>query len=129
MSKLLRWLPVLLWAAFIFLLSSMPHPPSPGPSFPMKDKLGHWALYCVFGWLIAQALRRGHNLTLPKTFALAILIGSAYGASDEFHQRFVPHRSCDVMDWLADTLGTSAAAAAFYAYESHRSAKANRQPA
>jgi VanZ family protein len=129
MKRFLHWSPVLLWAIFIFCLSAMSKPPSPGPQFFMKDKLGHWALYCVFGWLIAQALRRGHNLALPKAFVLAILIGSAYGASDEFHQRFVPHRACDVMDWLADTLGTSAAAAAFYAYESHRSAKANRQPA
>jgi VanZ family protein len=129
MKRFLPWLPAFIWAGFIFALSAMSNPPTPGPQFPMKDKLGHWGLYCVLGWLIALALRRAHNLSLPKTFVLAILIGSAYGASDEFHQRFVPHRTCDVMDWLADTLGTSAAAAAFYAYESHRSAKANRQPA
>jgi hypothetical protein len=36
---------------------------------------------------------------------LTALIGSAYGAIDEFHQYFVPGRSCDVWDWLADTLG------------------------
>ena len=129
MNKFLRWLPALLWATFIFLLSAMANPPSPGPKFLMKDKLGHWGVYGVLGWLIAIALRRSHNLSLPKTFVLAILIGSAYGASDEFHQRFVPNRTCDVMDWFADTLGASAAAAAFYAYELHRSAKANRQPA
>ena len=129
MKKHLRWVPVLLWATFIFLLSAMANPPSPGPKFLMKDKLGHWGVYGVLGWLIAIALRRSHNLSLPKTFVLAILIGSAYGASDEFHQRFVPNRTCDVMDWFADTLGASAAAAAFYAYELHRSAKANRQPA
>jgi VanZ family protein len=129
MKRFLHWLPALIWVGFIFYLSSLEYPPSPGPQFALKDKFGHWGLYCVLGWLAALALRRAHNLSLPKTFVLAILIGSAYGASDEFHQRFVPHRSCDVMDWVADTLGASAAAAAFYAYESHRSAKANRQPA
>jgi len=129
MNKFLRWLPALLWAIFVFLLSAMSNPPIPGSHFPMKDKLGHWGLYCVLGWFIAFALRRAHNLSLPKTFVLAMLIGSAYGASDEWHQWFVPNRTCDVMDWLADTLGASSAAAAFYAYESHRSAKTNRQPA
>ena len=127
--KFLRWLPALLWAGGIFWLSALPHPPKPGPDFIYKDKVAHWMLYCVLGWLVAYALRRGHNLSLPKTVILAILITSAYGATDEFHQWFVPNRTCDVIDWLADTLGGSAAAAAFYAYESHRSAKANRQSA
>jgi VanZ family protein len=122
----LFWLPVIIWAIGIFLLSSLSHPPTPGPVFPMKDKVGHWILYSVLGWLVARALRHGHNLPLPKTIFLAIVLTSAYGASDEWHQFFVPYRSCEVFDWLADTLGASAAAAAYYAYESHRSAKANR---
>jgi VanZ family protein len=129
MRRFLHCLPVLNAAALIFALSSMTHPPSPGPQFPLKDKVGHWMLYCVFGWSISWALGSTHNRSLPKPFGLAILIGSAYGVTDEFHQRFVLNRTCDVMDWLADALGASAAAAAFYAYESHRSAKANRQPA
>jgi VanZ family protein len=123
------WIPALLWAAGIYCLSALSNPPSPGPQFPFKDKVGHWLLFCGLGWLSAWALRRAHNFSLPKTFLLATLISSAYGASDEFHQLFVPHRSCELGDWLVDTLGASAAAAAFYVYESHRSAQANRQPA
>lgn len=130
MNKLLRWLPATAWAAGIFALSSLPHPPKPpGPTFPMEDKVAHWMLYGGLTALVAWALRRAHNLSLPKTFALAILLASAYGASDEWHQRFVPNRTCEPADWLADTLGASAAAAAFYAYESRRSAKTNRMAA
>ncbi|HHT9145813.1 MAG: VanZ family protein [Candidatus Brocadiaceae bacterium] len=40
---------------------------------------------------------------------LAIGITSLYGISDEFHQSFTPHRSVDVLDWLADTAGAVAA--------------------
>ena len=29
----------------------------------------------------------------------------AYGASDEWHQSFVPGRSVDVADWIADAIG------------------------
>lgn len=128
-GKFLRWLPALLWAGVIFWLSSLSHPPSPGPEFLYKDKVGHWMLYCALGWFVPRALRRAHNLALPKAALLAMLISSAYGASDEWHQRFVPNRTCDVADWIADTLGASAAVATFYAYENRRGAKANRRSA
>jgi VanZ family protein len=36
---------------------------------------------------------------------LATSIASLYGISDEFHQSFVPGRTPDVVDWLADTSG------------------------
>lgn len=100
----------------------------PEAQFPLKDKIGHALIYAGLTWLIAWALR-APSRSLPKTLALAILMASAYGASDEWHQRYVPRRSCDVMDWLADTIGACAAAAAFYAYESHRSSKTNRPTA
>jgi VanZ family protein len=41
---------------------------------------------------------------------LAIVLAIAYGVSDEFHQRFVPGRSSDVYDVLADAEGAAAAA-------------------
>ena len=37
-----------------------------------------------------------------------MLIGLAYAASDEIHQYFVPGRSSDAGDWLADALGVGA---------------------
>jgi len=40
---------------------------------------------------------------------LAVLIVSAFGVTDEWHQSFVPGRSCDVFDWLADTTGAALA--------------------
>src|SRR5439155_13289565 len=83
MKTSLRWLPVLLWAAVIFVLSSMPVPPSPVPEFPFKDKVGHLILYAVLGTLIARTLRRAHKLALPATLTLAILMASAYGVTDE----------------------------------------------
>ncbi len=54
------------------------------------------------------------------------LTTSAYGASDEFHQRFVPNRTCDVADRVADTFGGFLAAAAYWVYETSRSPKTNR---
>ena len=125
-QKVVFWLPAILWAAALFVLSAQPILPKIGPQFHNVDKIHHLIAYAVFGTFVMFALRRVHNLPLPKAFVLAILIASAYGATDEFHQRFVPHRSCDVWDWTADTLGAGIAATAFYAYESRRSTKTNR---
>ena len=116
----------MLWAATLFVLSAQSSLPNIGPQFRNIDKVHHLIAYAVLGALVMFALRHAHNLPLPKAFVLAILVASAYGATDEFHQRFVPHRCCDVWDWTADTLGASIAATAFYTYESRRSTKTNR---
>ena len=36
---------------------------------------------------------------------LILMITTAYGLTDEFHQRFVPGRTADVRDLAADTIG------------------------
>jgi VanZ family protein len=40
----------------------------------------------------------------------AAVIASAFGATDEVHQSFVPGRNADVADWVADTLGAAVGA-------------------
>ena len=45
---------------------------------------------------------------------LAMVWASLYGASDEFHQSFVPGRHVEIADWLADTLGGGVGAAAVW---------------
>jgi VanZ family protein len=92
------WLPPLLWATLIFVLSSRP---SLGQSpFGGADKLAHLALYGVLGLLLA---RTG---SLTGTSTLVLLAGGlVYAASDEVHQAWVPGRTPDVMDWIADAAG------------------------
>jgi VanZ family protein len=83
-----------------------------------RDKLAHFGAYAVLGLLVARALPpRGR---LPW---LAFLLGSLYGASDEFHQHFVPGRSVDVFDWVADSLGVIAGASIYRFWWSRRHAR------
>ena len=125
-QKVLSWLPAILWAGTLFFLSSQSSLPSIAPAVPDFDKVEHFGVYGLLGILVIDAVRRSSTLTLPKAVLVAILITSAYGASDEFHQRFVPNRSCDVWDWTADTIGGILGVATYTAYESRRSQKANR---
>jgi len=37
---------------------------------------------------------------------LSVVLSSLYGVSDEIHQYFVPFREADLLDVLADTLGS-----------------------
>ena len=52
---------------------------------------------------------------LDRHALLAILITVAYGASDEYHQRFVAGRSSELADLYADAAGASVAAALSWA--------------
>ncbi len=103
------WGPVAAYAIGIFIESSI----SQVPSLPsgVTDKDAHGVLYAGLGLLILRALARAdwRRVSIATVLA-AIALSAAYGASDEFHQRFVPGRTADLADLAADTLGASVAA-------------------
>ena len=106
------WTPVILWAAIIFYMSTLPSDGTPFIDIPNIDKFFHIVEYFIFGALLARAF--SNSITNPNykyILAVSILIAAFYGASDEFHQRFVPGRSCDVFDLLSDIIGASIGAA------------------
>jgi VanZ family protein len=129
MNRLRFWLPSLLWAATIFVISAMPPlvPAEKKPPFLIPtDKLAHVAAYALLGGLILFALRRGHNTPLPKAVLLAIVLATAYGVSDEWHQSFVPRRQAGLDDCAANAVGAVLVGTAWYFYESRRSQQTNR---
>ena len=70
------------------------------------DKLAHFTEFGLLCLLICWSLSSARigNKWIYKII-LAIGIASLYGISDEFHQSFTPHRSVDIFDWFADTIG------------------------
>jgi len=84
-----------LCAAAILLLDSLP-----GRAIPTApagvDKVGHFTMYGALGFLAGTAA--------GAVWAPAAAV-SAFGAFDEWHQQFVPKRSMDLRDWLADSAG------------------------
>jgi VanZ family protein len=122
---MISWLPPVLWATLIFVLSSQPSLPDTGPSFPHKDKIAHLVIYGFLGWFTTRALRRAHDLPLPTALLLGILLCALYGASDEWHQSFVPPRTPSLADWLADVTGASLAQLVHW-YDARRGTKTNR---
>ena len=104
---LLRRLSLLLalaWMAVLFYLSHQPTLETPA-LFPGQDKLFHALAYGVLGFLLLGSLAPATDGFTSIQIRSSILIASLYGISDEFHQYFIPGRSSDAWDWVADTLG------------------------
>ena len=100
------WLPVLLYMAAIFFVSSLEKAPLPEG---IPDKGAHWLGYLGLGVLVVRALAHGlpARITLGQGL-VAMIVNVAYAATDEYHQLFVPGRSADINDVYADALGAAA---------------------
>ena len=107
------WAPVVLYMAAIFYVSSLPQPPMP----PSPDKPWHAIAYLGFAVVVVRAIAGGLPRRVDGRIAgLAIAIAVTYAATDEVHQLFVPGRSADVADWIADTAGALMGTAACWAW-------------
>ena len=104
---LLRFLPALAWATLIFWLSAQPQLPPPPVVFAGVDKVLHAAVYAV---LTLLTLGGDRWPPLPRAWWwLGVCV--LYGLSDEVHQLFVPLRTADGWDLLADGAGAALALA------------------
>ena len=114
------WAPPLLYMALIFAISSMKQPPLPMPEFEWLtiDKIYHFIEYTILGGLVARAFLKAKPSVVPSqlVWGLAAVLSILYGASDEWHQTFVPGRLATVADWVADVLGSIAGVLGAYLY-------------
>jgi VanZ family protein len=103
------WLPPLLLMGVIFFLSAQPSLDSGlGVIDHVGRKLIHFAEYALLCFLWWRALV---TVTSPGRAALfALLLASAYAASDEYHQTFVEGRHGSPIDWAIDLAGAALAA-------------------
>jgi VanZ family protein len=104
----LLWGPVVVQMAVIFAASSVPDLSRlPGG---LPPYLGHFAGYALLAALLVRALAGGRWAGVSwRTAAVAWALSALYGASDEWHQHFVPGRFATADDWIADALGAAAA--------------------
>src|SRR4051812_9232106 len=105
----------------IFRLSSESHP-LPHVTAVVWDKLLHSVEYAALGLLLCRALL-GEGLSVVRAVVFAVVVTSAYGASDEWHQAFVPERSSDVKDWVTDNIGATLGASMYAAALGRRTSR------
>ena len=96
------------WAGAIWLASTMTLGDVPVLRLPLADKAAHLGIYGVLGFLAAGALRTLRPM--PSRWAAghgAVLIAALWGWIDEIHQFFVPGRTTEPLDLLADVVGAA----------------------
>ncbi len=106
----LAWGGVILWAGAIWFGSSL----NIGSQSPLMkfgpDKLGHFVEFSILAMLAANALMTRPRLSATEAgrrnaWRLAVIITALWGVLDEIHQLWVPARTSDPFDAVADILG------------------------
>lgn len=114
-KQISAWLPLVLWAALIFKLSSGSVPvasPVYWQDFVFK-KTAHVVFFGIFSVLSYRALRINRQNSKLSAI-LAIILTIIYGISDEIHQSFTQTREARVRDVGFDTLGALISMAVLY---------------
>ena len=104
----------------MLLVTSMPGSAIPRPLIPF-DKVVHFTAYGLFAVLLSRAIAQVGALW--RSVLVALVIAAAFGAADEWHQRFIPGRATDFADWRADFIGAAGGALLFTLYHRDRRAR------
>jgi VanZ family protein len=108
--------PALLWAATVLFIGGLSHVPTVQTSLPL-DKVAHFFMYGLLGALVTYGWLKAQR---PKRLLWVLLLAMSVGVADEIHQRWVPHRSSDVKDWIADAVGVTVAATLVLRFKKER---------
>ncbi len=94
------------WVLFTLVLTSIPNPQF-GPTFRWSDKVAHFGCYGAAGFLFVL-WRRESGKAAATAVMWAVFFAAFLGAVDEVHQQWIPGRSMEFFDWVADFLGGTA---------------------
>jgi VanZ family protein len=108
-SLLAAWLPPLLYCALIWWLSSQVLDIALIASVPLRDRGVHFLEYGALGLMVARAVQVTWGPLGMRGSMFAVLLSVALGLLDEFHQLFVPGRTGEILDLVADGAGVCVA--------------------
>ena len=96
------------WILIIILVAIQSNVSDNSSTHPLEysDKLVHFTIFGVLGWLFARAIFKTDNNFLKRNYFIMVLIFvTIFAITDEIHQSFVPGRDADVFDLVADISG------------------------
>ena len=149
LAAIKRWGPALCWMLFIFGSSadsgSVRHTSQlidpfcqwlwPNITFEQLEtvhflvrKAAHMTEFALLALLFLRALSYDRG-DARKWISSAWVLATAYAASDEFHQSFIPGRNPSVVDVLIDSAGAALGLFACYLFLRHQAKKTARKPA
>ncbi len=117
-SRLSLLLPALTYTALVFVVGSLPAAAGP-PS--VSDKTLHLLAFLPLSPLSERAVRALCPLLPGRLRYLGgFAFAAACGGLLELWQAALPHRSCELLDWVADSAGAALGAALGLAVDSMR---------
>jgi VanZ family protein len=106
-----RWIPLALWIAFIFVMSSIPDLPGEYRDLPThSDKVVHFIEYFILAILLYRGLGNDGTGRMNMLLITLILIGVGIAGLDELYQSIVPRRDSSIADLASDIGGIAAGA-------------------
>jgi len=140
-KRIILWTATLLWATVIFCFSAQPATNSNQVSQKVSSKVihtlsatklmtgqdkaqsrtvhyvvrkgAHFISYMILGALL-MALCKSYLLPSRLAALVALVVSVLYASGDEWHQSFVPGRSCQFSDVLLDGVGAAVGIALLY---------------
>ncbi|GJQ64459.1 MAG: teicoplanin resistance protein VanZ [Melioribacteraceae bacterium] len=103
----LVYIPLIVYWIILFTATSLPGRSLPKLFITFGDKLKHFAAYLILAILLSITLRLQNKYPRLKDeyVKYTVVISSIYGIFDEIHQIFIPGRSFDLLDYVADLAG------------------------
>jgi VanZ family protein len=125
-SNFVRYhLPTLFWGAVIITLMSIPTNYIPKVHILGYDKLGHSAFFLLLGFLVYRSIE--HSKLKPKSsyrsIQFMLIIVGSFGYLSELYQHFIPGRSTDFYDWIADLIGAFGSVIIIFIYNYYKNKK------
>jgi len=107
-SSFIRYqFPAILWAAIILLSMSLPAQYIPKVKIFGYDKIAHIGVFFVFGILIYRSIinwkHKPGSILISLMFMLFFVM--VFGCVSELYQHFIPGRTPDIFDFIADSIG------------------------
>jgi len=136
-QRWIAWLPTILWAGFIFMMSTSEFSSARTLNFiypvllwllpfashdtlmllhELIRKSAHVTEYFVFSLLLLHGIRAGRREWRLRWALIALGIAALYASSDEFHQLFVPGRHASPWDVMIDVTGAALAQVTVYSF-------------
>ncbi|ODT35092.1 MAG: hypothetical protein BGN92_04335 [Sphingobacteriales bacterium 41-5] len=114
MKKILHgWWPAIAWLAIVIILLVLPgsaFPQEVWPSEIQPDKVVHVVLFAILVWTFCRAFyEKRPSSNLVYTFIIITITSILFGLIMEYVQKnFIPNRSFDEGDLIADAIGAVA---------------------
>ncbi len=114
----------LFYALLIFGVSAIPSLTAPPLGIVLEDKIVHFFEFGVFSFLLFLAFyHSGSGFVRRHVSLFSSTVAVIYALSDELHQKFVPGRTCEFLDFVADCLGIALVQIGIWLYLKRRDKK------